>query len=69
MTGMPIASSQYWNEVHGYTPDDVRKEEEGMQTMRVLGRNMAFLLKSIAIGKERYGLPEKETRIFTPFIR
>jgi len=69
ISGMPIASSQYWNEVHGFTPDDVRKDEEGMQTMRVLGRNMAFLIKSIALGKERYGLPEKETRILTNFIR
>ncbi|MCL2411725.1 MAG: flavodoxin family protein [Treponema sp.] len=69
ISGMPIASSQYWNEVHGYTSDDVKKDEEGMQTMRVLGRNMAFLIKSIALGKERYGLPEKETRIFTNFIR
>ena len=69
ISGMPIAPSQYWNEVHGYTPDDVRKDEEGMQTMRVLGKNMAFLIKSIALGKERYGLPEKETRIFTHFIR
>jgi multimeric flavodoxin WrbA len=69
ISGMPVAPSQYWNEVHGYTPDDVRKDEEGMQTMRVLGRNMAFLIKSIALGKERYGLPEKETRIFTHFIR
>jgi len=69
ISGMPIASSQYWNDVHGYTPEDVRKDEEGMQTMRVLGRNMAFLIKSIALGKERYGLPEKETRVFTNFIR
>jgi multimeric flavodoxin WrbA len=69
ISGMPIASSQYWNDVHGYSPDDVRKDEEGMQTMRVLGRNMAFLIKSIALGKERYGLPEKEARIFTNFIR
>ena len=69
ISGMPIASSQYWNEVHGYTPEDVRKDEEGMQTMRVLGRNMAFLIKSIALGKEKFGLPEKEQRIFTPFIR
>jgi multimeric flavodoxin WrbA len=66
---MPIASSQYWNEVHGYSGADVKKDEEGMQTMRVLGRNMAFLIKSIALGKERYGLPEKEARIFTNFIR
>jgi multimeric flavodoxin WrbA len=69
ISGMPIAPSQYWNEVHGYTPDDVKKDEEGMQTMRVLGRNMAFLIKSIALGKERYGFPEKEARIFTNFIR
>ena len=69
ISGMPIASSQYWNEVHGHSPDDVRKDEEGMQTMRVLGRNMAFLIKSIALGKERFGLPEKEKRIFTNFIR
>jgi len=69
ISGMPVAPSQYWNEVHGYTPDDVRKDEEGMQTMRVLGRNMAFLIKSIALGKESYGLPEKENRIFTNFIR
>jgi len=69
ISGMPIASSQYWNEVHGFTADDVRKDEEGLQTMRVLGRNMAFLIKSIALGKERYGLPEKETRISTHFIR
>jgi multimeric flavodoxin WrbA len=69
ISGMPVVSSQYWNEVHGLTPDDVKKDEEGMQTMRVLGRNMAFLIKSIVIGKEHYGLPEKERRIFTNFIR
>jgi len=69
ISGMPIASSQYWNSVHGYTPDDVRKDEEGLQTMRTLGRNMAFLIKSIALGKEKFGLPEKEQRIATNFIR
>ena len=69
ISGMPVASSQYWNMVHGFTPDDVRKDEEGMQTMRTLGRNMAFLMKSIALGKETYGLPEKEPITFTPFIR
>lgn len=68
ISGMPIASSQYWNMVHGYTSDDVKKDEEGMQTMRVLGRNMAFLIKSIALGKQQYGLPETETRVFTNFI-
>jgi Multimeric flavodoxin WrbA len=69
ISGMPVASSQYWNSVHGYTPDDVRSDEEGMQTMRVLGRNMAFLIKSIVLGKEKFGLPETETRKFTHFIR
>jgi len=66
---MPVASSQYWNSVHGYTPDDVRKDEEGLQTMRTLGKNMAFLIKSISLGKEKFNLPEKETRIGTNFIR
>lgn len=69
ISGMPIASSQYWNSVHGYTPDDVRKDEEGLQTMRTLGKNMAFLIKSISLGKEKFGLPEKETWIATNFIR
>lgn len=69
ISGMPIASSQYWNSVHGYTPDDVRKDEEGMQTMRTLGKNMAFLIKSIQLGKEQLGLPEKEKRVSTNFIR
>ncbi|MDR2910542.1 MAG: flavodoxin family protein [Bacteroidales bacterium] len=69
ISGMPIVSSQYWNEVHGNKAEDVIKDEEGMQTMRVLGRNMAFLIKSIEFGKERYGLPEKEKKIFTNFIR
>lgn len=69
ISGMPVVSSQYWNSVHGYTPDDVRKNEEGLQTMRILGKNMAFLIKSISLGKEKFGLPEKETRIGTNFIR
>lgn len=68
ISGMPIASSQYWNSVHGFTPDDVRKDEEGLQIMRTLGRNMAFLIKSISLGKEKFGLPEKEVRISTNFI-
>ena len=66
---MPVASSQYWNDTHGLKNDDVLSDLEGMQTMRVLGRNIAFLVKSIALGKEKYGLPEKETRISTNFIR
>ena len=65
---MPIVSSQYWNQVHGFTPDDVRKDEEGLQIMRTLGRNMAFLIKSIALGKEKYGMPKKEEHIMTNFI-
>ena len=64
---MPIVTSQYWNQVHGRTPDEVRQDTEGMQTMRTLGRNMAFLMKSIALGKEKYGLPEKEPFIATSF--
>ena len=60
ISSMPVASSQYWNSVHGYTPEDVRADEEGLQTMRTLGRNMAFLIKSIQLGKEKYGIPEKE---------
>ena len=67
---MPIASSRYWNQVHGSCAEDVEKDVEGLQTMRVLGRNMAFLIKSIALGKEQYGLPEKEPqKLFTNFIR
>ena len=67
---MPIASSRYWNQVHGSCAEDVEKDVEGLQTMRVLGRNMAFLIKSIALGKEKYGLPEKEPqKLFTNFIR
>ena len=58
--GMPIASSQYWNMVYGNTPEEVRQDKEGLQTMRTLGRNMAFLMKSIALGKAQLGLPEKE---------
>lgn len=69
ISNMPIASSQYWNMVHGYTPEDVYADKEGCQTMRTLGRNMAFLIKSIQLGKEKYGLPEKEKQIFTNFSR
>lgn len=69
ISGMPVVSSQYWNSVHGYTPEDVKQDKEGLQTMRVLGRNMAFLLKSIELGKKEFGLPEKEERQFTHFIQ
>ena len=57
---MSIASSRYWNMVHGHTPEDVMKDEEGCQIMRILGRNMAFLIRAIAAERERNGLPEKE---------
>lgn len=67
ITGMPIVSSTYWNEVHGFTADDVEKDLEGLQTMRNLARNMAFMIKSINLGKERYGMPEKELGTFTSF--
>ncbi len=67
--GMPVAASQYWNEVHGNTPEEVLQDLEGLQTMRTLGRNMAFLIRSIALGKERFGLPEKEPGLRTNFIR
>ena len=69
ISGMPIASSQYWNSVHGGAPGQVLEDAEGMQTMRTLARNMAFLMKSIALGKEKYGLPEREPRCSTNFIR
>ena len=67
MCGMPVASSQYWNMVYGGSAEEVKKDAEGLQTMRTLGRNMAFLMKSIQIGKQQIGLPEKEPAIFTNF--
>lgn len=67
---MPIASSQYWNQVHGNTPEEVRKDEEGMQTMRTLGNNMAWLLKCIEAGKKAgIDFPEREPAVKTNFIR
>ena len=69
ISGMPVASSQYWNSVHGRAPGDAEHDAEGLQTMRVLARNMAFLMKSIALGKEKYGMPKTEEHIFTHFVR
>ncbi|MDR2814925.1 MAG: flavodoxin family protein [Prevotellaceae bacterium] len=67
---MPVAPSQYWNMVHGNSPDEVRKDLEGMQTMRTLGQNMAWLLKCIAAGKAAgVDLPAYEARVATNFIR
>ena len=69
ISGMPIASSQYWNSVHGRMKGEAEQDLEGLQTMRVLARNMTFLMKSIALGREKYGLPEKEAWQSTHFIR
>ena len=69
ISGMPVASSQYWNSVHGGRPGEAEEDAEGLQTMRTLARNMTFLIQSIALGKEKYGLPEKEKRQSTNFIR
>ena len=67
ISGMPIASSQYWNMVYGGSAEEVLKDAEGLQTMRTLGRNMAFMIKSIQLGKQQFGLPEKEPITFTNF--
>jgi len=69
ISGMPIASSQYWNSIHGREPGEAQQDAEGLQTMRTLARNMTFLMKSIALGKKAYGLPEKEPFQLTNFIR
>lgn len=69
ISGMPVASSQYWNSVHGGKPGDALEDGEGMQTMRTLAQNMSFLIKSIDLGKKQFGLPEKEEGIRTSFIR
>ena len=69
ITGMPLASSQYWNSIHGKTPGEASQDAEGLQTMRTLAANMAFLMKSIALGKEAFGLPEQEAKTPTNFIR
>lgn len=68
ISGMPVASSRYWNSIHGGAPGEAIGDGEGLQTMRILARNMAFLMKSIALGKEKFGLPEEEERIATNFI-
>ena len=69
ISNMPVAPSQYWNMVYGREEGEAVKDAEGLQTMRTLARNMSFLMKSIALGKEQYGLPEKEARVYTHFIR
>ena len=67
--GMPVASSQYWNSIHGRARGEAEQDGEGLQTMRTLARNMTFLMKSIALGKEKSGLPEQEPFSPTNFIR
>lgn len=67
--GMPVASGQYWNSIHGRELGEASQDAEGLQGMRTLARNMTFLMKSIAVGKERFGLPKKEEMQHTNFIR
>ena len=68
ISGMPVVSSRYWNSIHGRDKGEALKDEEGLQTMRVLAKNMVFLMKSIALGKKEFGVPEKEPKIYTNFI-
>ncbi len=69
IAGMPVASGQYWNGTHGRTPGEAVQDEEGLQMMRTLARNMSFLMKSIALGKDAYGIPEREPFTATNFVR
>ena len=69
ISGMPVVSSQYWHSIHGMNKGEAELDEEGKQTMRVLARNMVFLMRSITLGKERFGLPETEEKVSTHFIR
>ena len=69
ISGMPIVSSTYWNNIHGNNKEDGMQDLEGLQVMRNLGKNMAFLIKSIALGKEKYGEVELENNVRTNFIR
>ena len=69
ISGMPVASGQYWNSIHGAAPGEAEQDAEGLQSMRTLARNMAFLMKSIALGKDTYGIPQREPFERTNFIR
>jgi multimeric flavodoxin WrbA len=69
ISGMPVASGQYWNGVHGRLPGEAEQDGEGLQQMRTLARNMTFLMRSIELGKERFGLPEREEGVWTHFVR
>jgi multimeric flavodoxin WrbA len=69
LSNMPVATSQYWNNIYGWEPGEGMVDDEGRQVMRVLARNMVFMMKSIALGKEQLGLPETENRVWTNFTR
>ena len=69
ISGMPIATSRYWNQLHGQNADEAEEDKEGLATMRELAKNIAFLIKSIDLGKKHFGLPNKESKITTNFIR
>ena len=69
ISGMPVASGQYWNSIHGRKAGEAAQDAEGLQSMRTLARNMAFLMKSIALGREKYGVPEREPFQRTNFVR
>ena len=69
LSNMPVATSQYWNNIYGWDPGEGIKDDEGRQVMRVLARNMVFLMESIALGKEKNGLPDTEDRVWTNFTR
>lgn len=68
ISGMPVVSSEYWNNIHGCNTGEAVEDDEGKYTMRILAKNMVFLMRSIALGKEAFGLPEKEERAWTNFI-
>ena len=67
ISNMPIATANYWNQVHGFSAEDVKKDLEGLQTMRNLARNMSFMIKAFADAKEKYGVPAIESGAFTSF--
>ena len=69
ISGMPVASGQYWNSIHGAKPGQAAEDAEGLQSMRTLANNMSFLIKSIDLGKQQFGLPEREKHIYTNFVR
>ena len=69
ISGMPVASGQYWNGIHGRMPGEASQDEEGLQMMRTLAKNMSFLMKSIALGREEFGIPEKVATVYTNFVR